>query len=89
MDPLVFQPILNGTWLENYFWSAILSAVECPALLLQADEEMGGMLTDADAHLTVSGIRDCSLVKLSCGHVMHWEMTSKVAQLTTEFLECL
>jgi pimeloyl-ACP methyl ester carboxylesterase len=89
MDPLVFEPILNGTWLENYFWSTILSAVECPALLLQADETRGGMLTDADAQHTVSAMRDCSLVKLPCGHVMHWEMTQKVAQLTTEFLECL
>jgi len=89
MDPLIFPPILDGTWLNGYDWISLLATVECPALLLQADPKLGGMLTDEDAAESVSLIRDCSLVKLPCGHVMHWALSAQVAQVTVEFLECL
>lgn len=89
VDRRVFEPILNGTWLDGYDWTAILAAVECPSLLLQADEKLGGMLTDGDAARAVEVMKDCSVVKLPCGHVMHWGLTAQVSQLTAEFLECV
>ena len=49
LDPAVLQPIAEGRWLDGYHLSEVFLGLQCPALVLQADPEMGGMLTDADA----------------------------------------
>lgn len=76
LDPAVLGPIADGTWLAGYETQDVFLALQCPALVLQADPDMGGMLTDDDAAALVKGAADATVVKLrGAGHALHWSAT--------------
>jgi pimeloyl-ACP methyl ester carboxylesterase len=90
LDPQVLEPIVQCCWLEGFDWRQIFQNLACPALLLQADTAVAGMLTDGDAAELARLTRSLTLVKVSgCGHNMHWTRTQDVANLTCAFLESL
>ena len=76
LDPAVLHPIADGTWLDGYEPAEVFAALKSPALVLQADPEMGGMLTDADAAALVKNAPDATVVKVpGAGHALHWTAT--------------
>ena len=88
LDPSVLDSIVSGEWLKGYDCHDIWQRIDCPSLLLQADGEAGGMLTDADADRLVEEAADCLLVKFpQTGHVIHWEHTEDLLTKTLAFLE--
>lgn len=88
LDRDVLSPIVAGRWLDGFDWAAVLSNITCPALLLQADLSMGGMLTDDDAAEAERLIRDCARVRLpKAGHLIHWLQTETCLRLVNSFLE--
>lgn len=90
MDPEVLEPIVAGEWLQGYRQEEIFRAVTCPALLLQAGEAAGGMLTDEDAAQFESLAKDAVTVKFpGVPHNMHWMATETVARQALTFLEPL
>lgn len=90
LDPKVLDPIVQCRWLEGFDWRQVFRDLACPALLLQADTAVAGMLTDGDAAEVANLARSLTLVKLAgCGHGMHWTRTQDVANLTCAFLESL
>lgn len=87
-DPEVLQVLLVGRWLDGYDLDALLPDVRCPVLLLQGDLKAGGMLADEDARKLVSGLADCTCLKLdSVGHLIHWTHTEVTLRHVTSFLE--
>jgi pimeloyl-ACP methyl ester carboxylesterase len=90
LDPEVLDPILASEWLQGYDLHGLLGTVTCPTLLLQADTQAGGMLTDQDADLIESALPDCSRIKLpGASHLIHWLQTETMLRLVTGFLESL
>lgn len=90
LDPSVFDPIVQGSWLDDYPIDATLSKITCPTLVLQADEAAGGMLTDADALRCTTLIPQCTHVKLKqTGHLMHWSRSSEIVNLALGFIASL
>jgi pimeloyl-ACP methyl ester carboxylesterase len=90
LDPKVLDPIVGCRWLEGYDWRAVFSKLRCPALLLQADTAVAGMLADEDVREALTASKHVTLVKLpGCGHGMHWTRTQDVANLANAFLESL
>lgn len=90
LDPKVLEPIVQCRWLDGFDWRQVFQNLACPALLLQADTAVAGMLTDGDAAEAAKLARSLTLVKLAgCGHGMHWTRTQDVANLTCAFLESL
>lgn len=90
LDPAVFDPVLDGTWLRGYDEAAIWGAVRCPALLLCGEEARGGMLPAADADRMTQTIPDCTRVNVAgVGHLIHWLATEKCVRLSMEFLESI
>jgi pimeloyl-ACP methyl ester carboxylesterase len=90
LDPKVLDPIVECRWLQGFDWRAVFGQIACPTLLLQADTNVAGMLTDEDAREVESLCPSITLVKLrGCGHNMHWTRTQEVANLTCAFLESL
>lgn len=90
VDTEVFRPLVAGAWLDGYNLDALLSAVRCPVLLLQADMAAGGMLTDADAEMLEKGLPDCARIKLEgVGHLIHWTKTETTLRLVVAYLESL
>lgn len=90
LDPRVLDPIVESRWLEGFDWRQVFQQIRSPALLLQADTNVAGMLTDGDAAQVESLCSSVTLVKLrGCGHNMHWTRTQEIANLTCAFLESL
>jgi pimeloyl-ACP methyl ester carboxylesterase len=90
LDPKVLDPIVECHWLDGFDWRQVFGRIECPMLLLQADTNVAGMLTDADAAQIGDNSNRITVVKLrGCGHNMHWTRTQEVANLTCAFLESL
>jgi len=90
IDPTVLRPIVEARWLENFHYEEILSRLRCPSLLLQGDQDAGGMLSDKDAQRIVEIAPDCLLVKvLGCGHLIHWSRSETALQMIHAFLESL
>jgi pimeloyl-ACP methyl ester carboxylesterase len=90
IDPQVLDPILAGAWLEGYDWESLLPQVRCPVLVLQADTQAGGMLTEEDARRLTTALPECCRLKVpGAGHLLHWTETATVARLVLGFLESL
>ena len=47
-DPDMLTAVLDGTMTVGYEMEKVLPAIRCPVLLLQADPDAGGMMTDAE-----------------------------------------
>jgi pimeloyl-ACP methyl ester carboxylesterase len=47
-DPDMLTAVLDGTMGAGYEMEKVLPAIRCPVLLLQADPDAGGMMTDAE-----------------------------------------
>lgn len=88
VDPEVIEPILAGQWLEGYSESVPTEEVTAPVLLMQADVNAGGMLTDDDADTLESQLVDCARLKFAgAGHLLHWDHVEEVTKRTIGFLE--
>lgn len=90
LDPEALDPVLSGNWLAEFDWPKVLAAVQCPTLLIQADETVGGMLIDDDAHRAESLMADCSLVPMkNVGPLVHGTRPYELLTVVTPFLESL
>ncbi len=88
LDPATLDPIVNGHWLAGFDSEAVFTGVQCPCLLIQADPDAGGMLTNDDADLTESWLADPVRINFSgCGHLVHWSQTEKLLNCIHGFLE--
>lgn len=88
VDPNVLSPIIEGRWLEGYDIPSIYERLECPALLIQADVNVGGMLTDEDASDVETIARDLTRIKLpGIGHNVHWASSERLSGLVLQFIE--
>lgn len=90
LAPEVLTPIIEGCWLDGYDMQAVFSNIHCPTLLLQADPNAGGALTDADAEAACAAIAACQLVRFSdCGHQLHRDRPAEVLQAFDAFAHSL
>ncbi|MCX8251158.1 MAG: alpha/beta hydrolase [Dehalococcoidia bacterium] len=72
LDPKVYTPTLDGSTMDGFDAEASLSAIECPALLLQADPAMGAAMTDEESERAERLIPNCALVQMQgVGHGIH------------------
>lgn len=88
VDPAIIEPILAGRWLEGYDVDRLIQRVRCPTLLLQADRQAGGMLTDEDASFMQRTIRDCARIRFpGVGHSIRWSAFESWQRVVLSFLE--
>ena len=82
IDPDVLQPIIEGRWLEGYDLESLARRVRCPVVVFQADESVGGMLTDPDAAaLRKTWQSQCEWIKLQgVGHTIHWAQPDAILE---------
>ncbi|MBX3412900.1 MAG: alpha/beta hydrolase [Pirellulales bacterium] len=90
VDPAVLDPIVAGRWLSGYDWQQVLRGVKSPALVLQADEAVGGMLIDADTAQTSRLLADGTIIRFGgAGHSLHTARTMDVTNHLLTFLAVL
>ncbi len=90
MDPEALTPIVEGDWLRGFKWIESAQNLDVPVLLLQADPNRGGMLTDADAASLRQQIRDLTVVRFpGVGHQIHTLAREDYLSAIGGFLESL
>lgn len=90
VDPRVLDPIVDAQWLDGYDMPAIASKINCPVLLLQADEKCGGMLTDQEAAQFASSAPNFTLKKIAgAPHLIHATHLDLLASEIDSFLKSL
>jgi pimeloyl-ACP methyl ester carboxylesterase len=90
LDPAVMTPIVESQWLKDYDLQTTARRIKSPALVIQADADAGGMLTDEDADLLERMIADVTRVRVSgIGHQIHTAAPDAVLRIALGFLESL
>lgn len=90
VDPAALDPIVAGQWLAGYDWQEVLRGVKSPALVLQADEAVGGMLVNADTAQASTLLADGTIIRFAgAGHSLHTARTAEVTNHLATFLETL
>lgn len=88
LDPALLTPIVEGRWLTGYEVESTFRQICCPILLIQADSEVGGMLTDKDAAQIELWSKNVTRIKVpGVGHLVHWSATQQLINLVLGFLE--
>lgn len=87
VDSRVFDPILNGSWLDGVDLGSLVARITVPTLILQADPRCGGMLRDKDAELMRHRIPSSSLFRFhGAPHRLHGARRVEFAGLLHSFL---
>jgi pimeloyl-ACP methyl ester carboxylesterase len=89
-DPDTYDMTMDGTALEGWDAESVLRGITCPTLLLQANREVGGMMSDADVALAERILPHHTHVYLrSLGHALFIQQPEPVLRAVTNFLESL
>jgi pimeloyl-ACP methyl ester carboxylesterase len=89
-DPDTYDMTLDGSALEGWDGETVLSGIVCPTLLLQASQELGGLMSDADVALAARLLPHRVHVKFrNLGHALFIQQPEPVLRAVTNFLESL
>jgi pimeloyl-ACP methyl ester carboxylesterase len=89
-DPDTYDMALDGSALEGWNGEAVLRGITCPTLLLQANRELGGLMSDADVALATRLLTHHTHVKFrTLGHALFIQQPGPVLRAVTNFLESL
>ncbi len=89
-DPYAYEMALNGSSLEGWDGETALRGIDCPTLLLQASQELGGLMSDTDVALAKRLLPHHAHVKFAnLGHALFIQQPEPVLRAVTNFLESL
>jgi pimeloyl-ACP methyl ester carboxylesterase len=89
-DPDTYEMTLDGSSVEGWDGETILRGITCPTLLLQATQELGGLMSDADVALATRLLPHHTHVKFrNLGHALFIQQPEPVLRAVTNFLESL
>jgi pimeloyl-ACP methyl ester carboxylesterase len=89
-DPDAYEMTLDGSSLQGWDGETVLRGITCPTLLLQASQELGGLMSDADVALATRLLPHHTHVKFrNLGHALFIQQPEPVLRAVTNFLESL
>jgi len=89
-DPDAYDMTLDGSSLQGWDGETVLRGITCPTLLLQASQELGGLMSDADVALATRLLPHHAHVKFrNLGHALFIQQPEPVLRAVTNFLESL
>ena len=90
VDPDTYDMALDGSSLEGWDAQTVLRGITCPTLLLQANRELGGLMSDADVALAARMLPHHTHVKFrALGHALFIQRPEPVLRAVTNFMESL
>jgi pimeloyl-ACP methyl ester carboxylesterase len=86
-DPDTYLMSVDGSSLEGWEGESFLKQIGCPTLLLQANPDLGGLMSDDDAHRAVTLLAKSRLVRFpTLGHALYMQQAEPVLRAIQEFL---
>lgn len=90
VDPDTFAMTLDQSSFEEWDGEKLLRQIRCPTLLLQANPELGGLMSDTDVERALELLPDASHVRFpTLGHALYIQQAEPVLRAVTDFLESL
>lgn len=90
VDPDTYAMSLDGTSVEGWNGEDLLRKINCPALLLQASPQLGGLMSDADVKLALKLLAHPVHVNFpTLGHALYIQQPEPVLRAVNNFLESL
>jgi pimeloyl-ACP methyl ester carboxylesterase len=89
-DPDMLMAVMDGTMTAGYEMEKVLPAIRCPVLLLQADPDAGGMMTDAEVERALPLLAHPRHVRFEQrSHALFHPEKEPVLRVIVEFFESL
>jgi pimeloyl-ACP methyl ester carboxylesterase len=90
IDPDTFAMTLDQSSFKQWDGEELLRQIRCPTLLLQANPELGGLMSDMDVERALKLLPDASHVRFpTLGHALYIQQAEPVLHAISEFLESL
>ncbi len=87
VDPLVYDPAIDGSLLSGLEPDDALRSIGSPALILQADDRRNGLVSDSDARRMAQLIDDVEVVKFpGAAHILDTDAPGAALDVTRGFL---
>jgi pimeloyl-ACP methyl ester carboxylesterase len=88
VDPEALQMTLDGSTWGDFDGEALMRKIACPTLLLQANPELGGLMSDAEVNRALQLLARPTLQKFPLlGHALHLQQAQPVLNAITGFLQ--
>jgi pimeloyl-ACP methyl ester carboxylesterase len=89
-DPETLGMTLDGSTQSDFDGEALLQAISCPTLILQANPDLGGLMSQAEVQRAMQLLARPQLVTFPLlGHALHLQQVHQVLKAVTSFLELL
>jgi len=90
LDPDTFAMMLDGSSYAEWNGDQLLARIQCPTLLLQANPELGGLMSDADVERAMALLAHPAVVRFpTLGHALYMQQPEPVLRAITKFLDSL
>ena len=87
VDPEALQMTLDGSTWGDFDGEALMKKITCPTLLLQANPDLGGLMSDSEVHRALQLLAQPTLQKFPLlGHALHLQQSQPVVTVVTAFL---
>jgi pimeloyl-ACP methyl ester carboxylesterase len=88
VDPEALQMTLDGSTWEDFDGEPLMKRIVCPTLLLQANPDLGGLMSDSEVHRAMQLLAKPKLEKFPLlGHALHLQQAQPVLNAVTSFLQ--
>lgn len=90
IDPASLEVLLEDQFYEGFAWGRLLEQVNCPALLVRGDPEMGSMVRERDVIFLEANLPQLTTEQVEAGHGIIWEPPAEeTLKHMTRFLNSL
>ena len=90
VDPDTFAMTLDQSSFQEWDGETVLRQIRCPTLLLQANPELGGLMSDTDVERALELVPNASHVRFpTLGHALYIQQAEPILRAVNDFLESL
>lgn len=87
LDPTAIQSTIEGRTFLDFDADSVLAGVRCPVLILQANPELGGLMSDSAVEKIKKSVPRVTVVRFRLlGHALHTQRAQPVIEAVQKFL---
>jgi pimeloyl-ACP methyl ester carboxylesterase len=90
LDPTAIQSTIEGRTFSDFDSDSVLANIRCPVLILQANPELGGLMSDAAVEKVKNHVQRVEVVRFRLlGHALHLQRAQPVIDAVQTFLNSI